>query len=314
MKFALLAVLLVQSAVRAEPQQAEGMLPPSLLVLRSGQVLQGKLQRQADRYRVDLLSGGHVSVPKGEVDFLAGSLREAYAKKLQHINLTSLDQQILLARWCWQQKLATEARRHLSQARVLAPHDSRVLAMERMVGGATERTSGTPQTDLAAAPVSRPMPSSPSVGVSRGEPPRMSREILQGFSRQIQPILLTRCGGCHSPDRNGSFVLKGSGRNSSNEVSVENLAAVQRFAETTGENNLAERARTAHAGSQPLSGREYSRHLLPWLALLANSRNAEPNRPRGLSIDELANTTEDPFSPALFHELPVAQDKPVTPE
>src|SRR5688572_23670670 len=80
----------------------EGKLSPreGVLVLRNGHVVQGRITRLGDRYLVSLGESSEVRFPVGDVEFQCGSLDEAYFRKRDILDPTSIRQRLDLAEWC----------------------------------------------------------------------------------------------------------------------------------------------------------------------------------------------------------------------
>ncbi len=185
--------------------QPEGVGQQLILVLVSGEVIEGKISLVDGRYLV-VLPSGKIFVPAGNVELVCKDLDEAYQLRRSRISHGQAQDHAELAQWCQRRGLDARAEEELAIARQLDPKHpiiglvERRLAASRMPmepngpGGADQSlASPTPQQleDLAA-----------------GLPPGS----VEAFTRVVQPLLLNRCAtaGCHTDRSDNEFRLERS--------------------------------------------------------------------------------------------------------
>ncbi len=81
-----------------------------LLVLKSGRVLQGEVQRYGDSYIVRWGDTGKAQVAERLVDFSCDTIEEAYKLLRQRITRPSINSHLALADWCLSNGLLARAR------------------------------------------------------------------------------------------------------------------------------------------------------------------------------------------------------------
>ena len=209
---ALAACAVVIAAARGEPPQAGDN---GLLVLKTGQVLAGKLDRAGDRYLV-LLPDGELRIRAADVEFVCHTLDEVYVYKRSRLMTDRPDEHLDLADWCLRQGMLGHAAEELSTAIQLDPHHPRIALTERRLD---EGRNGAKRAEAKASAATKP-----SAGESGGKPqdPAAQNEeldrlvrglpagVMESFTTTIQPVLLNSCttSGCHGPRGNSSFQLE----------------------------------------------------------------------------------------------------------
>lgn len=170
-----------------------------LVVLRSGDVLKGKLSRADDRIVVALDGGGEVRLPPSLVDFRARDVADAYARLAERADDASAAQQLDLAEWCLRQHLYAEAGDRLLAATVLDPKHPGIRRIERRLWLVTH------PPEIAAETSPRQDPS--QLASIRRAIESLPPGAVESFTTTVQPILLNRCAGCHRPAAGTSFRL-----------------------------------------------------------------------------------------------------------
>lgn len=135
-----------------------------LLVYRNGNLLQGRIERELGRYVVRTSSGSRMVIPVEQVDFVCGSLKEAYQLKRDRLPPVTADAKtrptarIEFFQWCIKQGLFTEAEAELTELQMSRLPASELYAYLRQLHSAMERSK------LAqAAPAQQPPPTANSV-------------------------------------------------------------------------------------------------------------------------------------------------------
>ncbi len=217
--------------------QAGDAPPPSaagtragVLVLNSGQLVEGRLSQSAGGYQVDLPAGSYL-VPFEQVQLAADDRHEAYLKlKAMRPNPTPAFQ-VALARWCMAWKLFKEARLELRGALIAEPDNQ---AARAMYAGLDQLMHSQPQPQLKTVP--QPQPKTAD-GFQQEEPESLaglSPESAKLFVIRIQPLLQNRCGNaaCHAPPAGRDFQITHV-RGRLNRQTLQNLESVLKFVDKT---------------------------------------------------------------------------------
>jgi hypothetical protein len=184
------------------PMQAKSAT--SLLVLRNGEVLSGRVSRQGDRYIV-VSEGTEIRLAIPEVDFLCQTIDEAYTVQRNRIVAGRIEDHLNLAEWCLRQQLLGDAAREIAAAMQIDAKNPRVALLDSRLQRALhpEPLKATAANNNATAP--RP--------VSTDELERLVRSLpsstVETFTSNIQPMLLNYCAtaGCHGPSSSSSYTL-----------------------------------------------------------------------------------------------------------
>lgn len=235
-----------------------------ILLLRNGNVLEGKIQRQSDFYKIEMPKG-ELQVPVGQVDIFCHNLDEAYEQRRVQQTGGSADTHIDLARWCLRHELLEHAARELLDASSIDPDHRQLPLLERQLQLAlqnrTHKHQPKPLVDLKAIPTDEQLESFEKV-------PTWARTL---FVRQIQPLLVDSCAtsGCHQPGSSESFHLNRLVRDGPGHpaVTMSNLAATleQLDLKSPANSSLLERAKTAHGAIGTLPPQVLEPHQLQML-------------------------------------------------
>ncbi|MCX7427322.1 MAG: hypothetical protein NTW96_17045 [Planctomycetia bacterium] len=217
----LTAMLAISGWSQVPPRvQGTGMMPSDgILVLRTGQVLRGKITHAGDLYYV-VLPNGEIRISSAKVDFACSTLEEAYTRKRAGIRVGNAQDHIELGDWCQQQGLLGAAARELADARAADPANPMIPYLERRL-----------KMNLEPAPARVAAAKTADSGPSLEELDRMTRSMppgaLEVFTTTIQPLLLNHCtaADCHGGRATGEFRLlrSGQGRTPSRRLTQRNL-------------------------------------------------------------------------------------------
>jgi len=289
-----------------------------ILVLRNGNVLEGKIQRQSDFYRIKL-PHSELQIRVDQVDTFCHNLDEAYEQRRRRRTGGSADSHVDLARWCLRHDLLEFASRELLEARLIDPSHRQLMLLERQLQLALQNQAASrapkPLTSIAIKQSDEELETLESV-------PDWARTL---FVRQIQPLLVDSCAtsGCHQPGSTDSFHLnrlarEGAGHPATTE---RNLAATlsQLDLKSPAKSELLLRARTAHGavGGSPLKRHRY-KMLLTWVEQLSLAKKNAPVKEIELvshltsdtsdalplirrALDESVAPPTDPFDPEQFN-------------
>ena len=203
--------------------------------------MRGQIQRDGQRYKIELAEGGVALLPRGDIWRVERSLRELYDFRRQEAERHGGQAHFDLAKWCLQQEMYPEASVHLAIAQ-RAELDAELLhdlrARIEVAVSAQQRRATSPS--LPARQVSAAI--SGSASKDNGEPPahttQLSPQALREFSTRIQPLLINRCGNatCHGrasqtdfqltqPQRRGLYTPRLTQRNAAACAGYVNFAA-----------------------------------------------------------------------------------------
>lgn len=207
----------------------EGLLPPAgaperprLLVLRSGQVIEGAMEAQVGGYMVTV-PNGRMLITYDQVWVAAGSRADAYARMRDNLQNPSTNDRLELARWCYRQGLAEEARIELTAALKLEPDRPESRQLLQRVEASLQRQAGTEATIGAR--------NNGPARVDSGTRP-IAGELMAEWVQAIQPTLMNRCGNaaCHGTAATNSFRLQPAlGSRVPRTTTEANLAEVLKF-------------------------------------------------------------------------------------
>jgi len=219
-----LVVLMLGLALDASAGPTESS-SESVLVLRNGRVLAGRVLTMGDFYEVSFREHGEVRVRLAEVEMWCASLDEAYLRKRDGLRTGDVAGRFALAEWCLRNGLFHRASDQLLVLSALVPaHPSLVALERRLLSAAVVPPAGK----TAASPAGASEDASHTV--STGQLPVGA--VLH-FTQRIQPMLLNRCASnaCHGPRSPQQFQLfrPVRGQPLSNRMTQRNLLATLAF-------------------------------------------------------------------------------------
>lgn len=284
------------AVLRADrPLQPQG----GLLVLRNGEVLNGLITQEGDRYVVMLGRGGELSVPKDRVELRCNSLEEAYQRKRTAQPGSRIDGHLALADWCLRQSLTAHAADELLAAIALNADHPQIAVLERRMQAAVTQ----PAAPVVLAPKR-------TAALSMTEMEKTVRAlpagVVEDFTVAIQPLLLNRCAAstCHGSGSTTAMQLfrPSLGKTVPQRFTQRNLVAVLQQVNRTesAASLLLQKPAAAHGGmtSAVFSDREKSQYelLAKWVHDAAD-RNTPPKTiatpPQNLSQASFAATEND---------------------
>jgi hypothetical protein len=255
-----------------------------VVVMRDGGVLIGSVKKDGYRFVVTR-AGGELQVAASSVMLTATSLTDAYQKQRGQISVPTAIAHLRLAQWCLRNELWQQARQELDEARKLEPANSALALLERRLARATSRDGGAGGTN--PSPAKSPWTSESDA--SAALPIDVSHEVVERFTRRVQPVLVNNCttSGCHQPGGKESFQLdRALLRGLANRRStMRNLAATLTLVdrEHPEESPLLTVPRQAHGGMEnPIFGPRQQHayeHLVEWVALVAAPETAIDSSP-----------------------------------
>lgn len=306
-----LAVLVVLSLLPLE-LRAQAAPPPGqaqkdlILVLLSGEVIQGEVSQLDDRYLV-VLPTGRIFVPVSNVEIVCNTLDEAYRYRKSRMGQGQVQDHAELAQWCERHGLDAAAREQLQIAKRLNPNHPIVGLVERRLATALESAEAEVSEDAENSGEPTPQQLADfAAGLPHG--------TVESFTRVVQPLLLNRCAtaGCHT-DRSGSeFRLERSrpGTPLSQTSTQRNLLATLKLMDSRApeQSELLRPTKCPHRlrteATLSLSRTGQYKFLVAWVNLLAKRLPAQPATaaaPAG-TPSELPPTIRSgpPVTPASF--------------
>ncbi|MBN1852128.1 MAG: hypothetical protein JW829_05360 [Pirellulales bacterium] len=218
-----------------------------VLLLRTGGVLRGQIERQGDHYVVTT-ADREIRLLARDVESVCRSLTEAYSIQRAALIEDSPADHITLAQWCIRHNLWAAAARELLDARRLDPEHPRLAMTEQRLALAARPKKDPPQSS-SPSPGKEACQTGQRTGVevdritqlsyetSPGTGPLMavphqeplSEEVLKQFTESIQPLLLNTCttSGCHQVGGRERFQLDRSalGWTGNRRRTIRNLEA-----------------------------------------------------------------------------------------
>jgi len=196
-----------------------------VLLLRNGEVFQGRISLSGDQYHV-ALPGGEIRIRSSEVELCAANLREAYLRKRTAIQQGDVRDHVRLAGWCERHGLADCAARELTDAKAADATHPMIPLLERRLGFLTQRP---PPKDVSSEPVKEAPSAEELDHLVQGMPPAS----VETFIQTIQPLLVNNCTatGCHGLQSDNGFQLFRirPGQPPSRRVTQRNLHAALQF-------------------------------------------------------------------------------------
>jgi hypothetical protein len=260
------------------PPKAAPTSSASVLVLKSGRVLQGSVHADSRGYFVDSRRST-LYFPFSHVKFVAADLHEAYTKLCDSVGGASTRRDLILGRWCLANDLQPEAAGHFQNVLRFEPNNREA----RQALARLDETQGEDSSNdrEAKSPATSQFPESLS---------RLSGSAVREFVIGIQPILLARCGSvkCHGTgDPNTptatSFHLEHVriAQGSNRAATARNLEAVLKLidGQFPSQSSFFQKGLQPHGGialRSPLdgpAGRAQEMRLRRWIDSIAPERN-----------------------------------------
>ena len=174
------------------------------VLLRNDQVIFGTVEHQGEWVVVRNGRGNRIRLPRSEVASWAGSVRDLFRAKLDQRREGDPQVHLRDARWCLRHGLYDLAATELLAVHRIFPGHPEALVLERRLRAvASQASAPIPEdgyTDVALVAFEDGAPSeSSSERFGRDTSPMgVDAHSFQHFVRSVQPLLLNRCGNCHS--------------------------------------------------------------------------------------------------------------------
>lgn len=314
---AVIAFSLLCGDLRAQVAPPTQVVPnDAILVLFSGEVIQGQISQMDDRYLV-VLPTGRVFVPVSNVEVVCQTLEEAYHFRRSRMGHGQAQDHAELAQWCERHGLDAAAREQLQIAKHLDPNHPIVGLVERRLATALPASEAepAPNEETSADPTPQQLADF-AAGLPQG--------TVEAFTRVVQPLLLNRCAtaGCHTDRSDNEFQLERSrpGTPLSQISTQRNLLAALKLVNSTSpeQSELLRPTKCPHRlrtdATLSLSRTGQYRFLVAWVNLLAKQSPAQPAAQipvatQPSSMSELPETIRSarPVTPASYESPSVSE-------
>jgi hypothetical protein len=280
--------------------------PPPLgtvLILVNGQVIEGRVDRVGERYRI-VKDGGETWMPAARVQSVCADLPAAYQTLSGRIASRDADGRLRLARWCESVGLRAEAVHETMAALTIRPTYA---AAQRYLQH-LEEPPVVQAAAIAPAPAPTAAPEPPPVDVGA--------EALKRFTTKVQPLLMNACANCHAGPTATAFKLQRvyPGGGDTRVVTYWNLAtaAAQIDPANPAASKLLTLATTVHGGGTiaPIHDKLPYKTLQDWVTLVAAERRPQTATPaaKPQMVEPVVETKvekepgpADPFDPTIFN-------------
>jgi hypothetical protein len=211
------------SEARAQTSRAA---PPAqgMVVLRNGEVIEGRITRDEGLYLVDL-PNGRIRLKDADVELVCSNLEEGYRRKRATIQVGNAHDHLDLAQWCMRHNLVGLATAELADATAADPRNPMIAAVQHRLKMAMEPALPTE--------TKKPLMAGPSNDELDRMVRGMPRGVVETFTQSVQPVLLNHCAnsGCHGPQSETGMRLWHipAGRPSSRRTTQRNLYSVLQF-------------------------------------------------------------------------------------
>lgn len=193
MKRTLLLMLTFLLSAHLAVAQSEAEFPrDGLLLLKNGRYLEGHIQRDGERYVVQIRES-ELRIPVSQVALVCKDLLDAYHQQYAMIQPRDIYGHLKLADWCLYHRLADQATEQIHLAEAIDPNDPRLPLLRRRRSSLAEnRQARTSQPEITK-------PSGPTGKELDTFTAKLPETTVAKFTKEIQPILQNRCAtsGCH---------------------------------------------------------------------------------------------------------------------
>ena len=219
----LCAAIILFCAAGAAGQPPE--LGQGVLLLRNGQMIEGKITHADGHYQANF-ADGEIRLRDADVEFYCHTLEEGYQRKRAGIQLGNAHDHLQLAQWCEQHGLYRFATDELRDAAAIEPNHPMIGVLQRRLQMAME----PPQPSAETAAHAGQGPTAEDLDrLTRG----MATGSVEAFSQYVQPLLMNHCtaSGCHGPQSETKFRLMRAAFNqpAGRRLTQRNLHAVLQY-------------------------------------------------------------------------------------
>ncbi|MGB7347825.1 MAG: hypothetical protein WBD20_26610 [Pirellulaceae bacterium] len=298
------------------------------MLLSNHNVLRGNAIQHGNEIIVRRNDGSELHLDRKRVLCWGNSVQDLYRFRIDQRQKNDLTAYLADIQWCLRHELIDPtllqiASRDLQEAQQFAPRDRNLarLAIQLHRQLVAQQSQANPiqqvsQADRQAVAEQIQMVDHQQE-LARAEQD-FDRDTLSGFARDVQPMLLNRCGSCHGhqSDLAWRLLLPAKGSRASARMTRQNLVATAKYLNFDEglESELRIRAMDGHAGEQhALSIRETgsTRAFERWLQHARPAGDALDIAKRRLNEDDDASETQSFENPDahIAHKNPWASDE-----
>ncbi|TWT82395.1 hypothetical protein CA13_38580 [Planctomycetes bacterium CA13] len=291
--------LTLSPSVASPPQeltiQNDG--PRACVLLHNGNVVYGTAHQRGEFVVIRRESGVEIQLSRNDVACWANSIHDLYKFRVDNRRDSSVATRLNEIRWCLRYDLFGLAAAELVEVYSVDPSNGEARKLENRLRRAAEvamRQPSNPSTsnqDFKAASTDV-APPSPMVQAIVD-----SSEHIRDFSRYVQPLLINRCGQCHSHTSEQAWQLNtpSIGQRATSRMTRQNLTATLGFVDLDSplDSELLQKSTTAH-GDEP-AGNDARRSaaaatLLHWIASIeATVPRLQLDQPKSDSLGQYAS-------------------------
>lgn len=288
-------VLAASPCVIAEGPSSTRVPARPCVLLTNDNVLFGHAQQVGQYVIVRRESGGELQLPRHQVACWAGDVMDLYRYRVDHRHTSGLDAHLTDAQWCVRNDLLEIAEQELAAARAIDPNSRTIVAIERQIASARVALMRQPSPDTSASDPAASGRVSEEIAVADDISSDVDPITLRFFGSVVQPMLINRCGNCHSheTDRDWTMINPGSTSRPSSRMTRENLMQTLAFIDRDSpeDSDLIVKATSPHGGAPPMLDTRHARSieaLKAWLHAVAAETAFVPTPPPDV---ELASAT-----------------------
>ncbi len=244
------------SAKQPDAKQPDAKQPDAkqpCVLLKNDNVLFGSALQRGEYIVIRRGLGNEIRLPRQDVACWADSVGDLYRYRVDHRHAGDLSAHARDARWCLQYELFDLASEEIRAVLAIDPENEQAHRLQRQL-----QRIVSPPTQTVSPPTQTRMPSPALMVKPAGydDPPadltNVDLAALQDFAGNVQPMLVNRCGRCHShtTSRTWQLLTPSSGSRASSRMTRENLASSLRYVNrnSPGDSELLVKAMTPHGG------------------------------------------------------------------
>lgn len=256
-----LALYSVAGAINAA-HAADAAPDGACVLLHNGNVLFGDAEALGDWVTVRSGQGNVIRLRRDQVACWGESPRDLYRYRIENRREGDPDSYLREARWCLRYRLHDLAAAELQRLYRLDPDHEGAALLEQQLRSASRKSRGLHRSrsgsEVGSAEEQAEEPTVPLADFSiiqdpvETPPSEVEGVPLQLFARHVQPLLLNRCGRCHShlTDREYQLLVPAGAQRPSARMTRENLASTLRYVTPDRPNKspLLKMAKQPHGG------------------------------------------------------------------
>lgn len=267
------------------------------MLLTNDNVLFGHAQQVGQYVIVRRESGGEVQLPRQQVVCWAGDVTDLYRYRIDHRHSSGVQTHLTDAQWCASNDLYDLAEREIAAARAIDPDSRAAFAIERQIASGRAAKSSvalvanveTINEQLAneRGPNNEDYLNEDYLNEDHADDAAAGSIVdpitLRFFASVVQPMLINRCGNCHSheSDRDWSILIPGATSRPSSRMTRENLTSSLAFVDRdrSEDSELLRKAISPHGGAPAMMDTRHARSieaLKAWLQAAANESSPSP--------------------------------------